>query len=87
MEAIHQLNEKLDKLINLDPSQYATSAALLYLRVDGAIKKINEIQKSFVRLEATVEAMRKVLEETIPAITEFAASRSIEGMEIIADEL
>ena len=31
--------------------------------------------------------MRKVLEETIPAITEFAASRSIEGMEIIADEL
>ena len=41
MEVIHELNAKLDKLIKLDPSQYATSAALLYLKVDGACKKID----------------------------------------------
>ena len=87
MEVIHQLNAKLDKLIKLDPSQYAASAALLYLKVDGACKKIDLIHKSFVKLVATVESMRKVFEETIPAITDFVASRSIEGMEIIADEV
>ena len=64
MEVIHELNAKLDKLIKLDPSQYATSAALLYLKVDGACKKIDLIHKSFVKLVATVESMRKV---TIPS--------------------
>ena len=83
MEVIHQLNAKLDKLIKLDPTQYA----LLYLKVDGACKKIDLIHKSFVKLVTTVESMRNVFEETIPAITDFVASRSMEGMEIIADEV
>ena len=88
MEVIHELNAKLDKIIiKLDPGQYAASAALLYLKVDGACKKIDLIHKSFVKLVATVESMRKVFEETIPAITDFVASRSMEGMEIIADEV
>ena len=59
MEVIHQLNAKLDKLIKLDPSQYAASAALLYLKVDGACKKIDLIHKSFVKLVATVECFRR----------------------------
>ena len=43
--------------------------------------------KSFVKLVTTVESMRKVFEETIPAITDFVTSRNMEGMEIIADEV
>ena len=86
MDVIRDLNEKLDKLIKLDPSQYATSAALLYLKVDGAIKKIEQIHRSFVKLESTVLKIKNVLDETMPLIADFVQSRNIEGMEIIADE-
>ena len=81
MDVIRELNEKLDKLIKLDPSQYATSAALLYLKVDGAIKKIEQIHRSFARLETTVLNIKNVLDAN------FVQSRNMEGMEIIADEV
>lgn len=87
MDVIRELNEKLDKLIKLDPSQYATSAALLYLKVDGAIKKIGQIQRSFVTLESTVVQIKKVLDANMPLIADFVQSRNIVGMEIIADEV
>ena len=87
MDVIRELNEKLDKLIKLDPSQYATSAALLYLKVDGAIKKIGQIQRSFVKLESTVVQIKKVLDANMPLIADFVQSRNIVGMEIIADEV
>jgi hypothetical protein len=87
MDVIRELNEKLDKLIKLDPSQYATSAALLYLKVDGAIKKIEQIHRSFTRLETTVLNIKNVLDSNIPRIADFVQSRNMEGMEIIADEV
>lgn len=86
MDVIRELNGRLAKLISLDPSQYATSAALLYLKVDGAIKKIEEIHRNFVKLERTVLKIKNVLDETMPVIADFVQSRNIEGMEIIPDE-
>jgi archaellum component FlaC len=55
----------------------------LDLKIGGTNTKVDQIHQSLARLEKTVDAIKKVLDEAIPAITEFLASRNIDVMELI----
>ena len=57
----------------------------LDLKIGGTNNKIDQIHQSLARLEKTVDAIKKVLDEAIPAITEFLASRNIDAMELVCD--
>ena len=44
-------------------------------------QKINKLYKSLLKLEKTVDAITKVLDETMPAIADFVTSRKSDVME------